>query len=109
MVGAFKTAKCIRASGDSQPKSKAFREGSVDGHADICWFEEVWNQGHEGLIDELTTEDAISHGLSTAEGDQVRGPATFRPFYRRLKAAFPDIDFAVEDAVCEDDKIAARI
>jgi predicted ester cyclase len=73
------------------------------------WFEEVWNRGRESLIDELTAEDAVSHGLSTAEGDQVRGPATFRPFYRRLKAAFPDIHFAVDDAVSEGDKIAAHI
>jgi steroid delta-isomerase-like uncharacterized protein len=73
------------------------------------WFEEVWNQGRESLIDELTTEDAVSHGLSTAEGDQVRGPATFKPFHRRLRAAFPDIHFTVEDAVSEENKIAARI
>jgi steroid delta-isomerase-like uncharacterized protein len=73
------------------------------------WFEEVWNQGRESLIDELTTEDAVSHGLSSAEGEQVRGPATFKPFYRQLKAAFPDIHFVVEDAVSEDNKIAARI
>jgi predicted ester cyclase len=73
------------------------------------WFEDVWNQGRESVIDELTTEDAISHGLSTAEGDDVRGPATFKPFYRRLKAAFPDIHFTVEDALSDGNKIAARV
>jgi steroid delta-isomerase-like uncharacterized protein len=73
------------------------------------WFEEVWNQGRENMIDELTTKDAVSHGLSTVEGDNVRGPASFKPFYQRLKSAFPDIHFTVDDVLSEGDKIAARI
>ena len=31
------------------------------------WFEEVWNQGREEVIDELFAADGIAHGLADAE------------------------------------------
>jgi steroid delta-isomerase-like uncharacterized protein len=73
------------------------------------WFEEVWNQGREAAIDELAAEDAISYGLAGPAGDEVRGPATFKPFLRRFRTAFPDIHFTVEQTLVDGDMVAGRV
>src|SRR5438093_12903410 len=70
------------------------------------WFEEVWNQGRVEAIDELLAEDGIAHGLGS--GDDLRGPAGFKPFHARFKGAFPDIRITVEDMISEGDMVAVR-
>ncbi len=72
------------------------------------WFEEVWNKGREESIDEMFAEDGIAHGLADEGGNPLRGPAGFKPFFRKFRAAFPDIEVVVEDTITEGDKIAAR-
>jgi len=72
------------------------------------WFEEVWNQGRESAIDELVADDFVTEGLSDAAGNPVRGPASFKPFYRQFRTAFPDMHFTIEDSLVEGDKILVR-
>lgn len=72
------------------------------------WFEEVWNKGREEAIAEMFAEDGIAHGLAEAGGEPLRGASGFKPFYRRFRAAFPDIEVEVEDTISEGDKVAAR-
>jgi steroid delta-isomerase-like uncharacterized protein len=72
------------------------------------WFEEVWNQGHEEVIDELFAADGIAHGLADEAGNAQRGPQDFKPFFRKFRSAFPEIEIVVEDTVAEGDKVAAR-
>jgi steroid delta-isomerase-like uncharacterized protein len=72
------------------------------------WFEQVWNQGRAEAIDRLFAEDGIAHGLVDAEGNELRGPAGFKPFFHTFREAFPDIRIDVEDTVTEGDTIAAR-
>ncbi|HKR02236.1 MAG TPA: ester cyclase [Pyrinomonadaceae bacterium] len=72
------------------------------------WFEEVWNKGRESAIDEMFADEGIAHGLVDEQGEELRGPAGYKPFYHKLRAAFPDIQVAVEDCICEGDKAAAR-
>ena len=72
------------------------------------WFEEVWNQGRAEVIDELFAADGIAHGLSDDSGNPLRGPAGFKEFHAKFRAAFPDIVVTVEDTITEGDKIAAR-
>jgi steroid delta-isomerase-like uncharacterized protein len=72
------------------------------------WFEEVWNKKREEAIDELFAEEGVAHGLADENGEELRGPAGFKPFFRRFRDAFPDIEVIVEDCVCEGDKTAAR-
>ena len=62
------------------------------------WFEEVWNQGKDATIDRLTAPDGLVHGLPVAE---ERGPAIFRPIYKRFKGAFPDIHIEVTKTITE--------
>ena len=72
------------------------------------WFEEVWNKGREEAIDEMFAPEGVAHGLVDENGEELRGPAGFKPFFRRFREAFPDIQVTVEDCICEDDRAAAR-
>lgn len=72
------------------------------------WFEEVWNRGRAEAIDELFAADGVAHGLAGESGQGLRGPAGFRPFFESFRAAFPDVEVVVEDAVAEGDMVAAR-
>jgi steroid delta-isomerase-like uncharacterized protein len=72
------------------------------------WFEEVWNQGREGAIDELLSPEGVGFGLA-ATNTEVHGPAEFKPFVRNLRDAFPDLHITVEDMVAEGDKVAVRM
>jgi steroid delta-isomerase-like uncharacterized protein len=72
------------------------------------WFEEVWNRGREEAIDELFDEEGVAHGLADEAGAALRGPTGFKPFFRRFREAFPEMEVVVEDTVSEGDKVAAR-
>jgi steroid delta-isomerase-like uncharacterized protein len=72
------------------------------------WFEEVWNKGREEAIDEMFAEDGIAHGLADESGEPLRGATGYKPFFRKFRTAFPDIEVVVEDTVTEGDKVAAR-
>ena len=72
------------------------------------WFEEVWNKGREEAIDEMFAEGAVAHGLVGEDGQELRGPSDFKPFFRRFRDAFPDIQVVIEDCVTEGDRAAAR-
>ncbi|HKQ52243.1 MAG TPA: ester cyclase [Pyrinomonadaceae bacterium] len=72
------------------------------------WFEEVWNKGRESAIDEMFAADGVAHGLVDENGEELRGPAGFKPFFHRFREAFPDIQVTVEDCICEGERAAAR-
>jgi len=72
------------------------------------WFEEVWNQGREAVIDELLAPNGIALGLGESD-KPVRGPAEFKIFFHNLRTSFPDMHIAIEDTVAEDDKVAVRV
>jgi steroid delta-isomerase-like uncharacterized protein len=71
------------------------------------WFEEVWNQGRAEAIAEMMSEDCINHGLSE-DGQPLRGASGFLPFHKQFRAAFPNIEVVVEDAIAEGDRVVAR-
>ena len=72
------------------------------------WFEEVWNKGREAAIDEMFAAEGIAHGLADETGNDLRGPHDYKPFFRKFRSAFPEIEVLVEDTVAEGDKVAAR-
>lgn len=72
------------------------------------WFEEVWNQGLEPAIDELSAENMIGHGLGEAGNDAI-GRDQFRIFWRNLRTALPDLHVRVEDTITQGDKVAIRV
>jgi steroid delta-isomerase-like uncharacterized protein len=71
------------------------------------WFDEVWNKGRAEAIDEMFAADGIAHGLGEA-GVEVRGPAEFKPFFAKLRGAFPEFEVTIEDTIAEADQVAAR-
>ena len=72
------------------------------------WFEEVWNKGREGAIDEMMSPHSIGHGLTHPEGREVDGMTAFRSFHKSFRSAFPDLHINVEEAIIDGDRTAAR-
>lgn len=72
------------------------------------WFEEVWNQGREEIIEELRAPDAVGFGLGETPV-AVLGASGFKVFYRNLRSSLPDLRVTVEHLVAEGDMVAARI
>lgn len=72
------------------------------------WFEEVWNRGNEQAIDEMMADDCIAHGLTDESGNEMRGVAPYKAFFRNFRTSFPDIQVQVEDCLVDGDRIAAR-
>ena len=71
------------------------------------WFEEVWNQGNEAAIDELSHFDARAYGIGP-NVDGISNLHEFRAFYHQFRAAFSDIHVAVEATITEGDLTVAR-
>ena len=63
------------------------------------WFQEVWNEGREDLIDDLMTQDSVVHGI--VEG-QAKGAEGFKFFYRNFKNQFRDIRVDIQEALSQD-------
>jgi len=72
------------------------------------WFDEVWNNGRDDVIEELFDENGIAHGLGDDPAHPIKGPSGYRPFYQTFRQAFPNIMVVVEDVVAEGDKVVAR-
>jgi steroid delta-isomerase-like uncharacterized protein len=72
------------------------------------WFDEVWNQGNESMIDEMLHDDVAVHGLAGPDGTEVNGPESFKAYFRQLRAGLSDIHVEVEDVVSERDLMVAR-
>jgi len=71
------------------------------------WFKEVWNEGRVQTIYDLLDENFIGIGQDQP-GVVIHGPADFVALFNRLRGAFPDMKFTIEDAFGVDDKVTAR-
>ena len=67
--------------------------------------EQVWNRGNLEAIDDLVAVDFVGYG----PGRRVtRGPEALKQIVTRMRAAFPDLNFTVEDEIAEGDKVVTR-
>ena len=73
-----------------------------------AWFDGVWNRADESTIDRLLHSDGVIHGLPTPDGQPIRGPHNFRPFYRAFRTAFPDLSVEILNVVTQGDLAVAR-
>jgi steroid delta-isomerase-like uncharacterized protein len=69
-------------------------------------MEEVWNQGHFAVVDELVAADYLGH--SSVPSDETHGRDGYRAFYRALRQAFPDFEVTVDDQIAEGDRVVTR-
>lgn len=67
--------------------------------------EELFNQGHLNVADELIAPNAVDHNepLGTDCREHFKRVATM------LRSAFPDLHMHIEDLVADEDKVALRI
>jgi steroid delta-isomerase-like uncharacterized protein len=68
-------------------------------------FEDVWNAGKLGLLDTLIGAAYVDHNPLPG---QPSGAAGVKGKIEGLRAAFPDLRFALEELVAEGDIVAAR-
>ena len=69
------------------------------------WFEEVWNQRRTETIDELLTDESVSH----SESGPLQGKQAFKErTHAVFLSAFPDMRMTVEATVAEGDVVAVR-
>ena len=71
------------------------------------WFKEVWDEGREEVIDQLTHADLIVHGLSGSGGPPMQGSAAFKQVFHMFREALGDLEIKVERTVTEGDTTAA--
>ena len=67
------------------------------------FFEQIWNQKDESAIDRFIALDAAGNDPKFGVGRE-----SFRLQWRKWRAAFPDINFAVEEIVAEGDTVVTR-
>jgi predicted ester cyclase len=70
-------------------------------------YEEGFNQGVLHVADELIAPECINHEVPP--GTNNRGPESLRMVITMLRAAFPDLRFAIEELIAEGDIVAGRL
>ena len=67
--------------------------------------DEVWNKGNMEAVDELVASDFVGYG----PGRRVtHGPEELKQVVSRMRTAFPDLHFTVEDEIAADDRVVTR-
>ena len=71
------------------------------------WYNEVWNQKNAATIDEMFALDGKSYGFPAPDSVLI-GPANFKTIHKQFCGAFPDLHIALDDIICEGDRVAVR-
>lgn len=68
------------------------------------FMEELWSQGQLSVADELVAADHLHH----LGDDTLRGPDGIKEAATRLRTAFPDLRFEVDDLISDGDRVVLR-
>jgi steroid delta-isomerase-like uncharacterized protein len=71
------------------------------------WYDEVWNQQSSAAIDAMFAPQGKSHGFPEPDSVLV-GPKAFKSIHETFCGAFPDLHIALEDIICEGNRVAVR-
>jgi predicted SnoaL-like aldol condensation-catalyzing enzyme len=69
------------------------------------YIELVWNGGEFERVDQFLTPGYIGHDPVQ---DDMKGPQALVEQMRTIHAAFPDVEFRVEEQVAEGDRVVTR-
>lgn len=72
-----------------------------------AWFEQVWTEGREDLIEKFMPPGVIGHRTHELGGDVI-GPEGFRAFYEGIRSAFSDLRFEMQDVFASGKKVVGR-
>jgi steroid delta-isomerase-like uncharacterized protein len=72
------------------------------------WYEEVVNEGHSDVSDELFIDDYVDHDPPSPTEVWPRGPEGARQSLAAYRTAFPDLHFTIESMIAEGDQVAVR-
>ncbi len=67
---------------------------------------EAFNTGDMSLVDEITAEGAVGH--DPANPDAAPGPEGSKAVIEMYRAAFPDLEFKVEEIISDGDFVVSR-
>ena len=70
----------------------------------IRYFEEVWNQGHLNVLDEIIAPNYINHSPGIA--NPIPGPEGLKPIVAAIRKAFPDLNYTIENMVISEEQVA---
>jgi hypothetical protein len=66
----------------------------------LRWYNEVWNNNNENVIDEMMHSDAEAFGLGA---EPIIGPSGFKPFYKAFTGAYSGINVTVDKIFVDGD------
>ena len=66
-------------------------------------YEEYLNQNRPELLDSVVSEDVVLHTTT-----EERGIAAYAALTDRLRVAFPDMQFTLQDVIASDDRVVVR-
>jgi steroid delta-isomerase-like uncharacterized protein len=66
-------------------------------------FEEIWNKGNLTEADEVYATHFVQHSPTNP-----RDLEAYKLYISATRAAFPDLHFAIEDMIAEEDKVVTR-
>lgn len=72
----------------------------------LRWWDELWNRGDVSLVDELHTPDFTDH--DPANPWVPPGPEGMRQKVEAYRAAFPDLQFAMEKVLSAGDHVVTH-
>jgi steroid delta-isomerase-like uncharacterized protein len=68
--------------------------------------EELFDRGNLDVADELFAPNFVFH--DPASGEDWHGPESVKRYATMMRAAFPDLHYAVEGQIAEGDKVVTR-
>ena len=70
------------------------------------FYDELVNEGHLDVADEIMSSELVDHESATGEPEGVED---IKDFFAGLRHAFPDLRATIEDLLEADDKCVARV
>jgi steroid delta-isomerase-like uncharacterized protein len=71
------------------------------------YFNEAWNKGNTGVLDQLLAVDYINHTPSTP--NPPRGPKGLKPIVLAIRKGFPDLHYEIKELIVTKDRAVARV